>query len=193
MYRKVVVPLDGSKLAETALLHLEEIAKQFAIPEVLLVSVTQKVKGDIPRDEVFEKFVPERPGLEPRVQIVPSQTGLFYETDTWKGQKIPVKLGKMAKTADEYLDRIAASLEQEGLNVTTTVLMGNPAEEIVRFAKDERADLIIMASTGKPKISRWDMSHIAEKVIRETRVPVLLVKPPSGFRETKSKRRGMSS
>jgi len=40
MYSKIVVPLDGSKLAEVVLPHLEEIIKGFNIKEVMLVSVT---------------------------------------------------------------------------------------------------------------------------------------------------------
>jgi len=45
MYKKILVPLDGSKLAECALPHVEELAKGCNPEEVILVSVTERVKG----------------------------------------------------------------------------------------------------------------------------------------------------
>ena len=101
-------------------------------------------------------------------------------------------MGKMAKTAGDYLYKIADSLAKKDFNVTATVLAGHPAEEIVRFAEEQSADLIIMASRGKSGFSRWDLGNIAEKVIRATKVPVMLIKPAPDFKETKPKRRGVA-
>ena len=193
MYKKVVVPLDGSKLAELALPHLEEIAKGCSIPDILLISVTEKVQGTIKRGKVFEDFVPETPTAEAPPQMDMMQTSIVYNTHVYGAQEIPRTFGKMAKTASEYLCRTAEKLEEQGFAVTAAVLLGNPAEQIVNYADQQGADLIIMASAGKSKMSRWDMSNIAAKVVRETCVPVLLVKPSPGFKETKPKRRGVSS
>jgi nucleotide-binding universal stress UspA family protein len=191
MYNKVVVPLDGSKLAETALPHLEEIARGCSIPEVLLVSVTEKISGGISPDQAFEKFVPESPTAETPPQIGTS-LGVVYSSAVSGGRKIPMTLGKMARTASEYLCCIAEDLEKKGFNVTATVAMGNPAEEIIRFIEKQKADLVIMASRGKSGFSRWEMGNIAEKVIRVATIPVLLIKPPPGFKETKPRRRGVA-
>jgi nucleotide-binding universal stress UspA family protein len=70
------------------------------------------------------------------------------------------------------------------------VLVGNPAEEIIRFARDQKADLIVMGSRGKSGLNRWDMGNVADKVMRAADVPVVLVKPSAGFKETKAKRKG---
>ena len=43
-YNKVIVPLDGSKLAESALPHLEKIAKGCSIPQIILVTVMNRLK-----------------------------------------------------------------------------------------------------------------------------------------------------
>jgi nucleotide-binding universal stress UspA family protein len=192
MYKKVVVPLDGSKLAELALPHLEEIAKGCSIPEVMLISVTQIVKGRIPVGEVYEPFVPERPVAKAMPDIGGTPWGVVFSSRDPDVQEIPVRLGKMAKTASDYLCRIAEGLEAKGFCVTATVLLGSPAEQIVRYVNEQKADLIVMASSGKSKISRWDMSNIAARVIKDTRVPVLLVKPGPDFKETIPRRKGVA-
>jgi nucleotide-binding universal stress UspA family protein len=193
MYKKVVVPLDGSDLAELALPHLEAIAKGCGVEHILLVSVTEMVQGSIPRRQIFEDYVPKAPAPGPVTTVGSVQLAFVYGTKVPGVPEIPRTFGKMARTASEYLCRVAQGLEEKGFAVTAAVLLGDPAEQIVNYVADQDADLIIMASTGKSKISRWDMSHIAEKVIRETCTPVLLVKPLPGFRETKPRRRGVSS
>jgi nucleotide-binding universal stress UspA family protein len=192
MYKKVVVPLNGSKLAEAALPHLEEIAKGCSIPEIMLVSVTEKITGGISAKQAFEPFVPESPPVKSRVQMGAAQIGVVYVSDTSEPREIPVSMGKMAKTAGDYLCKVADGLGKKGFNVNATVIIGNPAEEIIKFAEEKCADLIIMASSGKSKLSRWDMGNIANKVIKAASVPVLLVKPPADFKETKPRRRGVA-
>lgn len=155
MYNKVVVPLDGSKLAEEVIPHLEELAKVCSIPEILLVSVTEKVKGRILQSQAFERPVSRAYGTPVRVGMV--QTGLIFSTHVTGMQEIPVTLGKMAKTAYNYLRKIGERLDKKGLKTTINVLMGNPAEEIIRFVESQEADLIIMASRGKSGFNRWDM------------------------------------
>jgi nucleotide-binding universal stress UspA family protein len=194
MYKKVVVPLDGSKLAEAALPHLEEIAKGCSIPQVLLISVTELLKGEIDSSLARrpEPYVSERHVTEGMPEVGKTQWGIVFQSRAPDIQDIPMRMGKMAKTASDYLCRIGEDLEAKGFNVTATVLVGRPEEQIVKYVNEQQADLIIMASTGKSKMSRWDMSHIAEKVVKGTRSPVLLVKPGPDFQETKPKRKGVA-
>jgi len=192
MYKKVVVPLDGSKLSEIALPHLEEIARGCSIPDILLVSVTEPVKGRLNRGNVYEPFVPEGPVTEAPPGISMTQFFVVFGEHAHGVQEIPARLGRMAKTASDYLCRVAENLEVKGFRATATILVGEPAAEIVRYVTSQQADLIVMASTGKSKMGRWDLSRIAEKVIKETHVPVLLVKPGLGFKETKPKRKGVA-
>jgi nucleotide-binding universal stress UspA family protein len=192
MYKKVVVPLEGSKLAELALPHLEVIGKGCSIPEVLLISVTEKIKGVIPQSGAYRKFVPERPVGAPLPPVTTSQFSIVVSTYTAGVQQVPLTLGKMARTAADYLCKIAKDLEKKGFNVVATVLVGNPAEQIARYVTEQSADLVIMASTGKSGISRWNMSNITSKVIKESCVPVLVVKPGPDFKETRPKRKGVA-
>jgi len=192
MYKKVVVPLDGSDLAELALPHLKEIAKGCRIPEILLVSATEEIQGEVKRGQSQRSFVPEKPVAVPLPAAAAAQYAVIFDSHTYGVQHTPMTLGKMAKTAGDYLCRIAKSLEKKGYDVTATILIGKPAEQIVRYANEQKADLIIMASEGKSKISQWDMSTIAAKVIKDTCIPVLLVKPDADFKETKPKRKGVA-
>jgi nucleotide-binding universal stress UspA family protein len=87
------------------------------------------------------------------------------------------EIGKMDTQARKYLDRIAKDLESRGvLNVTTKVLLGNPAEEIVAHADEGACDLIIMASHGRTGPARWAFGSISEKVFRSSCVPVMMVR-----------------
>ena len=182
-YKKVVVPLDGSKLAEVVLPHVEEIATGCHITEIELVTVTESMMVLVPQTEPVEQF-------RQRKAVGDQITGRIYRADSASLLKVPVNVGKMAKTGRDYLLKIAGKLEKKGLHPNTTVLVGNVAEEIVYFAEEEKADLIIMASHGRSGISHWAIGSVAEKVFRAANIPVLLVKPAPGFKETKQKRKG---
>jgi nucleotide-binding universal stress UspA family protein len=189
LYNKIVVPLDGSNLAEVVLPPLEKYAGQ--IPEVLLVSVTEKVQGRVSEHGAFERntdesFTPSRNNFS-TAQVTPLITNTRYDV-----KDVPMTMGKMAKTAFDYLEKIAKGLEEKGFTVSVDVLAGNPAEEIVRFAEEQKAEVIMLASRGKSGFSHWDLGNIAEKVIRATHAVVILVKPDADFKETKSKRKGMA-
>ena len=186
-YKKIVVPLDGSRLAEVALPHVEEIAAGCNVADIALVSVTESLKVQVPAGEVAESVSTER--YQPSIGVV-GFTGRMYEGESMPLLKVSATVGRMAKAAKTYLDKVAADLEKKGLNPTVNVLVGDVAEELVRFIDDENADLVVMASHGRSGISRWAIGSVADKVFRATGVPVLLVKPKTGFKETKPRRRG---
>lgn len=151
MYRRILVPLDGSKLAECALPHAEELAKGFGAANVILVSVTERVQGY----RAFEE---------------PSQP---------MGQRLaPEAFGKQEKQAQKYLGRIAKAMEAKGIKVGTEVLLGDPAEEIVIYAKHPGCDIIVMSSHGRSGIGRWTHGSVADRIFRGSPVPVLMVRAP---------------
>ncbi len=188
MYNKVVVPLDGSKLAEVALPHLEAIARGCNFPEILLVSVTEATKGKLSGAQTTEYAV----GKHTPIVLGSGHSGLVLSVEP-AHMDVPVTVGRMAKTALNYLIRISQQLQEKGFKTRCEVLLGNPAEEIIHFVEEEGADLIVMASRGSSGFSQWDFGNVAEKVIRAVNVPVVLVKPKPGFKETRPRRRGVSS
>ena len=187
-YNKIIVPLDGSKLAETVLPHVEKIAMGCAVPQVILVTGTEAVRVKTPQGERAEQL----PGKF-------SKSILYYGTPMgFSGGEIgpdpmrdlPVTIGKMAKTGYNYLSHIAEQLEKDGVHATIAVLIGKIEEEIPHFAAEENADLIVMASKGKRSLRRWDVGNAAVKVFRATDIPIMMIKPPPGFKETKPVRKG---
>ena len=151
MFQKILVPLDGSKLAECALPYAEELAKGCNTEEVVLVSVTERIKGYRPIEDPSG-------ALEQRL--------------------IPEAVGKKERQAQRYLGKIAKALEAKGIRARTEVLLGNPAEEIAIFAKYNSADVIVMSSHGRSGPSRWTHGSVADKIFRASCVPVLMVRAP---------------
>jgi nucleotide-binding universal stress UspA family protein len=192
-YNKIIVPLDGSKLAESVLPHVEKIALGCSLPSVILITVTEPVKVKTPRGERIEAL----PANYQRPILFYGSLGYGNEPTNRGGQivpegirDLPVTIGKMAKTGYNYLAGVAQELQKKGIQVSVAVLVGDVAKEITRFAKNEDADLIVMASRGTTTLARWDVGNAAEKVFQTTDVPIFLVKPPVGFKETKPVRKG---
>lgn len=65
-----------------------------------------------------------------------------------------------------------------GVNYEHRLLSGDPAEEIVRLAAEEHADMIVMSTHGRTGISRLLMGSVAELVVRRAACPVLTFKQP---------------
>lgn len=157
MYSKVLVPLDGSKLAECVLPHVEELAQSCKTKEVILVSVTERAISYDVREESTQ----------------PMNEGMMLPSGDWLVSDI---VGKKEKPARDYLGKIAKRLKAKGLKVVTEVLVGNPAEEIVSYTDRAGCDLIIMASHGRSGLSRWAHGSVADKVLQAAPVSILMVK-----------------
>jgi nucleotide-binding universal stress UspA family protein len=165
MYKKILVPLDGSKLAEAALPHAEALAKGGKTAEVILVSVTERVRGYRAVESPSEPAVGSGGGWGSAMQS--------------PGQRlVPEATGKKEKQAQRYLDRVAKTLTAKGINVGTDVLLWKPAEAIVGYAKQYGCDVIVMASHGRSGPSRWAHGSVADKVLRSSCIPVLMVRAP---------------
>jgi nucleotide-binding universal stress UspA family protein len=165
MYKKILVPLDGSKLAECALPHAEALAKDCDTEEIILVSVTERVQG----------YGAVEGSTEP---LVLSGGGWMGSSQPPLQQLVPKEFGKKEKQAQRYLGRIAKKLETKGIKVRTEVLFWPPAEAIAAYAEDNGADIIVMSSHGRSGPSRWAHGSVADKVLRASRVPVLIVRAP---------------
>jgi nucleotide-binding universal stress UspA family protein len=160
MYKKIVVPLDGSKTAEIVLPHLEAIANGCGTQEVILVSVTEAMTGYTPyvQTNLPGPIPPPNPVLE-----------------------VPHATGKKQTQAARYLARIAKKVRAKSCLVSMEVLVGNPAEEIIKLVTERQCDLIAIASHGRSGVDKWAHSigaygGVADKVLRASPVPVLLVK-----------------
>jgi universal stress protein A len=80
--------------------------------------------------------------------------------------------------APELRSRLAGWAKELGENVKTAVVAGSPAQDIVRFAKDEGVDVIVMGTHGRTGVRHALMGSVAEKVIRKAECPVLVIRRP---------------
>lgn len=146
MYKRILVPLDGSETAECIMPHVKEAAKRYEAEEIILLRVVESVP--VWAMEWADPTASERAEQE---------------------------------AARQYLSRVGSELRSEGLNVREEVLVGSTAGTIVDFSRENTIDLIALATHGRTGITRWVMGSVADRVLRSSRVPMLIVTPP-GYR-----------
>jgi nucleotide-binding universal stress UspA family protein len=161
MYKRILVPLDGSKLAECALIHAEELAKGCSAGKIILVSVTEQVEGQTQAPEAWELYSTTD---RPEFRAGPSEMTVIF--------------GKKQRQAERYLGRVATKLEAKGITADIDVLIGDPAGKIVDYARNPGCDVIVMATHGRSGPSRWAFGSVADKVLRSSGIPVLLIRAP---------------
>lgn len=82
----------------------------------------------------------------------------------------------LAKSLEEQLTRAAATARREHVDrVETALLPGTPWEQIVIYAEQHEADLIVSGTHGRTGLERLLVGSVAERVVRESTVPVLVV------------------
>lgn len=135
MFRRILVPLDGSALAEAVLPRVTELAKSLGA-EVLLLRVA-----------IAHVF----PGVDPTEEEV-----------------------RVVRGAEEYVEAMAGKLAEKGIPVRAAVRYGKPAAEIIEHIAANEVDLVAMSTHGRSGLSRLVMGSVAEEVVRNAEVPVLL-------------------
>lgn len=148
MFQRILVPLDGSKRAETALPIAETIASTTG-GSLVLVRVVP-----LPRDTTFSTMEP---------------FALIQEDPTREYQ-----------AAVEYLARQQHTLERKGRVVHTSVLVGMPAQHILASIEAEAIDLVVLCSQGETGFRRWAFGSVAQKVLRHSQAPVLILHESAG-------------
>jgi nucleotide-binding universal stress UspA family protein len=150
MYKKIMVPLDGSKLAECVLPHLETIVKGCDSPEVIVVRAVE------PLSVPYGREVAQFTSLE-QVKA--------FETH----QKVD---------AEKYLKEIVARLKKTGIKAKAEVIYGKAGEVLSDYANKNDVDLVVVATHGRSGVSRWAWGSVADRLVRSVCVPVLMVRAP---------------
>jgi len=150
MYQKIMVPLDGSELAECVLAHVESIGKGCGVARVIFVRAI----------ETFSM----PPGAEAH--------SIFSAADMPK-----INEAHRAE-ARQYLDQVVRRVNLEGVSVQTEVVTGRSADALADYATQQGVDLIVMATHGRSGAGRWFMGSVADRLIHAACVPVLMVRPP---------------
>ena len=105
---------------------------------------------------------------------------MFSEGLSFARVSSPEALGKeMADEARRRLKALVPEKERNGLDWETNVRSGNPAQQVIRYAKENGVDLIVIGTTGHSGVDRMVFGSTAEKVVRGAHCSVLTVRPPA--------------
>jgi len=148
MFKRILVPLDGSKLAECVLPHVGSIASGCGVQEVVFLSVA-------------EPFHP------------PTERGAYSDQGTIDRIDADSK-----SAAASYLSQLVKRTRYDGVSVKSEIITGTPAESIADYATKNSIDLIAIATHGRSGISHWAWGSVADRVLRSACVPVLMVRAP---------------
>jgi nucleotide-binding universal stress UspA family protein len=147
MFQKILVCLDGSKLAEQILPYAAEQAARFGSSLVLFQVVSLA-------------SVPTPTGIESVPIAVPND-----------------QLADAEAAARDYLNGLALPLRDKVMKVQCVTMVGHPAESIVSYAEENKFDLVSIATHGRGGLRRLVFGSVADYVIRKSGLPILLIKP----------------
>ncbi len=146
MFKKILVCLDGSSLAEQILPYATEVALGCGSRIVLL-----------------EVTLPPSAAIEPL-------TGYYRATPL-------EKILRQEQEARAYLKRIAQRPRKKGLKVSMLTASGDPGKTILNVANETNADLIVLSTHGRSGLRRLVFGSVADFVLKNSELPVLLRKP----------------
>lgn len=145
MYKKILVPLDGSENDDVVLEHVKRLAKEFGAAVTLIM-----VFRLAPADDPFEK----------NLQMEDGASG-------WRAKR---KAESYLPQVEHALAQERIPVHTEFL-----VVEQPEADAIVKYAEEKDHDLIVFANRERSPIGRFFFGNIEEKVRRRTTLPVLFV------------------
>ena len=119
--------------------------------------------------------------IEPLALELGSALLLVHVADGWVARyRDNLNLAESQEMRDDraYLESVRARLVAAGLAVSTELLCGEPADEIVKLAADHQVDLIAMSTHGHRFLADLILGSTANKVRHTVDVPVLLLRAP---------------
>jgi nucleotide-binding universal stress UspA family protein len=151
MFNRILVPLDGSPLAEGAIPHAELFARIFGGSIVLLLVLEPTSYHENPK------------AVDPlNWQIRKDEADMYMQGIA---ERIRINLGEKPLQGAEEKSRVEYAIRE-----------GKIAENIVDFAHNENIDLLIISTHGSSGLSRWNISSITQKVINLIYLPVLVIR-----------------
>jgi nucleotide-binding universal stress UspA family protein len=169
MFKRLLIPLDGSKLSEAALPAAKTLIAGTEA-EVTLFSVGHRPKGTDRRRKGPSRPVPISGVTGPARGVLAAAQPEYAEDP---GQAIERREHELL----EYLADVGRPLKEGGARVTHAVHFGAPAEEIVELARKGKFDAIVMATHGRSGLRDAIQGSVTAEVIRSGVAPVLVVRP----------------
>jgi nucleotide-binding universal stress UspA family protein len=150
MFERILIATDGSKFGEKAAKVGIELAK-LSRGKVIIVYV-----ADISKYSSSAGLIPPFGGVCP--EAIDNVVASIREA----GEKATIQVNELARAAGVISERL--------------IVEGNPPSEILRIAEDKKIDTIVMGSIGKTGLEKFLMGSVAEKVVHNSKLPVLIVR-----------------
>ncbi len=159
MFKRILVPLDGSTLAERAIPHAAEFARIFGSSIILLqvLDPTSFHENPNPVDPL---------GWQIRKA----------EADVYMNGLAARLREDLRVSAHDAKSTQNNGMDEKRVRVTYSIREGKTAENIVNFAQAENIDLLVISTHGSGGLSRWNISSVTQKVINLIYLPVLIVR-----------------
>lgn len=149
MFKKILVPLDCSKYAESSLNVAIEIAKKFN-SRLFLINV-------LPTRSQYR-----RSGMTGKILI--------------KNKDTEITEGEIPQVCTNLLAKSKQAAENEGIEVQTILKEGHIVEEILNTIKDGGFDLVVIAARGQSTIKSLLLGSVSSGVLQHSNCPVLVTK-----------------
>ncbi|PKN99520.1 MAG: hypothetical protein CVU42_07345 [Chloroflexi bacterium HGW-Chloroflexi-4] len=159
MFTRILIPLDGSLLAERAIPHAMQFAKIFG-SNIILLRVLNPIS-----------FHENPDAVDPlKWQIRKAEADIYM-----KG--IKDRLCKDLVSDEQVTNNLKnADIDECKPRVEYCILEGKTAENIINYAHSENIDLVVISTHGSSGLSRWNISSVTQKVINLVYLPILLVR-----------------
>lgn len=148
MYKRILIPLDGSELAGCSLEHARAIAQGCNVTDVVILRVIEP--------------------LSPQTVAALAEAG---------DDSLRRAIEQNEQDAQDSVLKVQDNLKTRGVSARAVTVKGRAADEILSYAEKNAVDLIAMSTHGRSGLSRFFFGSVAEKVSRHSRVPVLLISP----------------
>jgi nucleotide-binding universal stress UspA family protein len=143
MFKRILLPLDGSAMSEQALPIAVNHVKCFKSELFLFRVINPLTKS--------------------------------YRTGMATISAIERTEEQLREMANDYLEKIATGLREDGLEVSVVTRIGVPYKEIIGYSEQNSIDLVVMCTRGESGFTRWLLGSNTDHVIRGTRIPVFVV------------------
>jgi len=106
----------------------------------------------------------------------------IYVVDTAAFASIPMDAAwesmyeLLRQEGDVAMKYVAEKAGEEGMEVEANIIEGHPADEIIKYSEKNSISLIVLGTLGKSGLDRFLLGSVAEKVVRNSKIPVLVVR-----------------
>ncbi len=149
MYDRILLPTDGSKNSERAIIHAVRLADKHDAEIIILNAVDSVYLAGLPEDDL----------------ITESEIVLEEEsTEVTENVKSIIK-----KYSEEY------DLDFSKVKLTSLTVEGDAGDKIIEVSEKRDIDIIVIASSGKHRLDRFLLGSVTEKIVHNSKVPILVI------------------